>query len=119
LDVFFSSAEIYSPPVPLPTPGITDIRFDRTAVAVGESFTSNFAGSNLTPEIFFDVRFTAPGTMFSDVSFNWQKGPTASHLISAGIAPGIWTINGVRAHRFEGDHTGNFLPVSATIAVSK
>jgi hypothetical protein len=119
LDGLFSSAEIYSPPVPLPTPVVTDLRFDRTTVAIGESFTANFSGSSITPEMFFDVRFTAPGSTFSDVSFNWQKGPTSSHLVSAGIAPGVWMINGVRAHRFESDHTGNFHPVTASIAVGK
>ena len=112
------SSEIYSPPVPLPTPVVTELRFDRTTVAVGESVTADFAGSNMTPETFFDVRFTAPGSTFSDVGFNWQQGPTSSHLVPAGIASGVWTINGVRAHRFEDDHTGNFLPVSATIMVS-
>jgi len=115
----FSSAEIYSPPVPLPTPVVTDLRFDRTTVGVGEFFAADFGGSNMTPEMFFDVRFTAPGSTFSYVSFNWQKGPKSNHLVSAGIAPGLWTINGVRAHRFEGDHTGNFLPVTAAIAIGK
>ena len=109
--------EIYSPPVPLPTPVVTDLRFDRPTVAVGEFFAADFGGSNMTPEMFFDVRFTTPGSTFSYVSLNWQKGPKSSHLVSAGIASGVWTINGIRAHRFEGDHTGNFLPVTAAIAV--
>src|SRR5262249_28728428 len=34
-------------------------------------------------------------------------------------AAGNWTINGVRAHEIETDHTGIFFPVSAGIAVSK
>ena len=33
-------------------------------------------------------------------------------------APGNWTINGVRAHQNEADHTGDFNPVSATITVA-
>jgi hypothetical protein len=115
----FSSAEIYSPPVLLRVPVITDLRFDRTTVAIGDSFIADFGGSNTTPEMFFDVRFTAPGSTFSYVTFNWQKGLTSGHLVSGGIAPGVWTINGVRGHRLEGDHTGNFLPVTAGITVGK
>jgi hypothetical protein len=30
---------------------------------------------------------------------------------------GIWKIDGLRAHGIETDHTGSFLPVSATISV--
>jgi hypothetical protein len=95
------------------------VRFDLTTVAVGEFFAADFGGSNMTPEMFFDVRFTDPGGTFSYVSFNWQKGLKSSHLVSASTAPGVWTISSVRAHRFEGDHSGNFLPVTAAIAVGK
>jgi xanthine/CO dehydrogenase XdhC/CoxF family maturation factor len=69
-------------------------------------------------EVFFDVRFTSPGSSQSHVSLNWQKGPKSSHAVSAGIAPGVWTITGVRAHEVEADHTGSFFPVLATITVS-
>jgi hypothetical protein len=41
-----------------------------------------------------------------------------SHDVPAEMAIGSWTINGVRAHEIETDHTGNFSPVSATITVS-
>ena len=110
--------ERYSPPVPLPTPVITDLRFDRPTVAVGEFFAADFGGSNMTEEMFFDVRFTAPGGTFSYVSFNWQKGLKSSHPVSVDIAPGVWTINGVRAHQVETDHTRSFFPVAATLTVS-
>jgi hypothetical protein len=46
------------------------------------------------------------------IQFGWGVHPP-------GIAPGIWTINGVRAHEVETDHTGIFFPVSATISVSQ
>jgi hypothetical protein len=49
---------------------------------------------------------------------NWQSGSTGEHDVPAGVTPGKWTINGVRAHEIETDHTGNFVPVSATIRVS-
>jgi Galactose oxidase, central domain len=113
----FPTAEIYTPPVPLPTPVVTELQIDRSSVAVGDSFTANFAGSNVTPDMFFDVRFTAPGSNQSNVGLNWQRDLTSDHTVSAGITPGVWTINGVRAHRFEDDHSGNFFPVTATIVV--
>jgi hypothetical protein len=97
---------------------VTDLRFDQTTAVAGSSYSANVSGSNLTADTFFDVRFTSPGSNVSDVVLNWQKGVAVSHMIPAGLAPGIWTINGVRAHQIETDHTGNFWPVSATITVS-
>jgi len=67
---------------------------------------------------FFDVRFSAPGASDTDVRLNWQRGLVAAHDVSSGIAPGTWTINGVRAHQIESDHTGSFFPVHATITVA-
>jgi len=113
-----SSAELYTPPVLVPASIATDLQIDQTTVATGSSFTATFSGSNLAVDTFFDVRFSAPGSNATDVVLNWQRGPAASHALPAGIAPGIWTINGVRAHEIETDHTGNFFPVSATITVS-
>lgn len=113
-----SSAELYTPPVLVPVSIANDLQFDRTTVATGSSYTSTFSGSNLPLDTFFDVRFTAPGSTASDVSLNWQTGSVAAHDVSSGIVPGAWTINGVRAHRSESDHTGSFVPVHATITVS-
>jgi hypothetical protein len=114
-----SSAELYVPSELVPVPAVTDLRFDRSSVIEGSSYSVNVSGSNLTAETFFDVRFISPGSNESAaVVLNWQKGPAASHAVPAGIASGIWTINGVRAHQIETDHTGNFFPVSATITVS-
>jgi hypothetical protein len=69
--------------------------------------------------MFFDVRFTAPGTHDSVVVLNWQKGLAANHSVPASTTSGIWTINGVRAHQTETDHTGNFVPVSAMVTVTQ
>jgi len=113
-----ASAELYVPPVLAPAQVVTDLRFDRTSVVAGSSYSVNVSGSNLTPQTFFDVRFTAPGSNDSDVALNWQRGLQASHDVSAGTAAGSWTITGVRAHEIETDYTGNFFPVSATITVS-
>jgi len=97
---------------------VTEFQFDRTSVVAGGSFSVNISGPNLTTQTFFDVRFTSPGSNVSDVTLNWQKGVAASQRVPAGTATGTWTINGVRAHEAEADHTGAFFPVTATITVS-
>ena len=97
---------------------VTELRFDRTSVAAGTSSSVNLSGSNLTPQTFFDVRFTSPESNASAVVLNWQRGLAASHAVPVGTASGNWTINGVRAHQIEEDHTSSFVPVSATITVS-
>jgi hypothetical protein len=96
---------------------VTDLQFDRTSIRAGESLTANISGRNLTTQTFFDVRFTSPGSNVSNVVLNWQKGVAASHGVPAGTVSGIWTIDGVRAHGIETDHTGSFFPVSATLTV--
>jgi photosystem II stability/assembly factor-like uncharacterized protein len=103
----------------VPVPVVTGLQFDRMTVATGSSYSANFSGDNLTAETFFDVRYTAPGSNESGVVVNWQEGLAANHSVSAGITPGAWTINGVRAHQIETDHGGSFVPVSATITVSQ
>src|SRR5262245_54316611 len=113
-----ASAEIYTPAVLVPPLIVTDLRFDRTSVVVGSSFSANFSGTNLTPETFFDVRFTAPGSNASDVVLNWQRGIALSHDVALDTAAGNWTIKGVRANEIETVHTGIFFPVSAMITVS-
>ena len=102
----------------MPAPVVETVRFDRLVVPAGSSFPVGLSGSNLTPEMFFDVRFISPESNESAAVLNWQKGLAASHEVSAGIALGSWKITGVRAHKIETDHTDNFFPVSATITVS-
>ena len=113
-----ASAELYVPGLSVPALVVTDLQFDRTNVIAGSSYSVNVSGSNLTPQTFFDVRFTTPESNASDVVLNWQRGLAASHAVPVGTASGTWTINGVRAHQIETDHTGSFIPVSATITVS-
>jgi hypothetical protein len=114
-----ASAEIYTPAVLVRAFIVTALQFDRTNAAIGSSYSANVSGSNLTPETFFDMRFFSPGSNETAVALNWQTGTAASHDIPAGIALGTWTINGIRAHQMETDHTGNFIPVSAAITVSQ
>jgi hypothetical protein len=47
-----SSAELYVPSVLVPVQVVTDLRFDRTTVAAGASYSINISGSNLTAETF-------------------------------------------------------------------
>jgi hypothetical protein len=94
----------------------------RSAIRPDEHFhrffySANVSGSNLRPDTFFDVRFISPGSNESAVALNWQRGLAQRHDLPAGIAAGAWTINGVRAHQDETDHTGDFIPISATITV--
>jgi Galactose oxidase, central domain len=110
--------ELYVPRLSVPALIVADVRFDLSSVAAGSSFNVNVSGSNLTPQTFLDVRFSAPGSDSYQVVLNWQKGLEASHGVPAGTAPGMWTINGVRAHEIETDHIGGFNPVSAVITVS-
>jgi len=112
-----SSAELYVPRLLTPPLVVNDLRFDLTVVTAGASYSVNISGSGLIAETFFDVRFTSPGNNAS-VVLNWQRGPAASHAVPVGTASGNWTINGVRAHQIEADHTGSFVPLSATITVS-
>jgi len=114
-----NSAELYNPSVLVPAQVVTDLRFDRTSVEAGSTYSVNISGSNLTPQAFFDVRFSAPRSNASDVVLNWQRGLEVSHDVSAGTVPGSYTIIGVRAHEVESDHTGIFFPVSATLTVSR
>jgi len=100
-----------------PAPLVTDFRFDRTSVIGGGSFSVTALGSNLTPQIFFDVRITAPGSSTSSVVLNWQKGSVATHDVPSDIIPGTWTITGVRAHEFEAEHSDSFIPITTTITV--
>jgi hypothetical protein len=113
-----NSAEIYTPSLLAPAQIVTNLRFDRTNTVTGSSYSLNISGSNLTPETFFDIRFIGPGHTDFDVALNWQKGLAARHDVPGGTASGVWTINGVRAHQIETDHTGDFVPASATLTVS-
>jgi len=113
-----ASAELYVPSLLIPAQLVRDLRFYRPSVVAGFPYSAVFSGSNLTAQTFFDVRFTAPGSNASAVVLNWQRGMALSHDVSPDTAAGNWTINGVRPHEIETDHTGIFFPVSATITVT-
>ena len=95
---------------------VTSITFDVAVVRIGASFTATIAGSNLSG-MYFDVQVRPPGSTADIVALNWQTGTTESHSVQPGIGLGTWTVDGVRAHQEQADHTGDFIPVSATITV--
>ena len=97
---------------------VTGISFDSTTVSSTGSFNATITGSNLDSQTYFDVMVRPPGAASDVVALNWQMGTSASHPLSAGIAPGTWTVSGVRAHQDPADHSASFAPVSATITVT-
>ena len=113
-----TNAEVYIPSILVPIPVVRAVRLNQMVVPARSSYSVDLSGSNLTPEMFFDVRFTSPESNELTVALNWQKGLAGNHEVPAGIASGSWTITGVRAHKIEANHTGIFFPVSATLTVS-
>jgi uncharacterized delta-60 repeat protein len=100
------------------SPRVSDLRMDPANVQVGGTFNATFSGTNLNDGKYFDIRFRSPGSTRDEVVLSWQQGRSARHAVPAGTASGVWTINGVRAHEVETDHTGSFIPVNATVTVS-
>ncbi len=96
---------------------VTGIAFSPDPVSGGSSYFGTISGSNLTTQTYFDVRFQAPGSIAYVEAFNWQTGTSASHTVRFGTTTGTWAISGVRAHQDPADHTGSYVPVSASITV--
>ena len=96
---------------------VTGLTFDTTASHQGSSYGSTVAGSGLTAQTYFDIRFRAPGSNVDATAFNWQTGATAFQNVPAGTPTGTWTITGVRAHQDPADHTGSFVTVSVALTV--
>jgi hypothetical protein len=96
---------------------VTGLTFDTTASHRGSSYGSTVAGSGLTAQTYFDIRFRAPGTNVDAIAWNWQTGTTASQSVAASTPTGMWIITGVRAHQDPADHTGSFVTVSVPLTV--
>jgi hypothetical protein len=93
------------------------IIFTPASARVGGAVFTEFSGTNLTNQTFFDVRFRAPGSTADQEIFNWQRGTSGTHSIAVGTATGTWTLTGVRAHQADGDHSGSYATVSAVLTV--
>lgn len=55
-------AEVYVPSVLIPNPVVRSFEFDPAVVAPGFSYSVEVSGSDLTAQMFFDVRFVNPGS---------------------------------------------------------
>jgi uncharacterized delta-60 repeat protein len=98
---------------------VYDVHFDSApTISIGDSWTATLSGSNLTDETYFDLRFRSPGSNTDRVALNWQQGTAARHSIPVGTATGTWIITGVRPHLDISDQGGEFMPVSAALAVN-
>ena len=98
-------------------PAATTISFDAASVRAGGTMSAIFAGTNISEQTYFDVRFRAPGATTDDVALNWQYGSSAMHTISAGTAAGTWMVTGLRAHDQPNDHSAPYVSVSTNVTV--
>jgi hypothetical protein len=98
-------------------PNATSLSLASAEVRAGSSFSSTFTGALLDENVYFDVRFRAPGSTTDLEASNWQKGVTASHSVPAGTPVGDWIFTGIRPHRLANDHTGTYVPVSVKLTV--
>ena len=94
-------------------PAVNSVVLSPQALRSG-SFTTTFAGANLSAQAYFDVRFRRPGATADEVVENWQRGETGTHNISVGTPTGTWRITGVRAHRDPNDHSGSIIPAAGS-----
>ena len=100
-------------------PAVSTIVINPPSVRLGETLTATFAGANLSAQTYFDVRVRRPGAASDEVVTNWQQGAFGTHNIPGTTPTGTWRITGVRAHRDANDHTGSFIPVTASLAASR
>ena len=103
---------------PLPTiadPAVNSVVFNPATVRLGGAVTATFAGTNLSAQTYFDVRFRSPGATSDEVVQNWQQDTSGTHNISAATPTGTWRLTGVRAHRDANDHSASFIPVAANL----
>jgi photosystem II stability/assembly factor-like uncharacterized protein len=97
---------------------VTKLDFDQSNVQSGSLFSATFSGINLSTDTYFDVRFRAPCSDKDEVALNWQRGVSATHPVPAGMAIGVWGINGVWAHQDINDHSTDFASSATSLSVS-
>jgi hypothetical protein len=107
---------VVDPPVPVPS--VTGLTLSVSASRLNGSYSAIFAGSNLSAQSNFDVRFRAPNSSVDLEAQNWQQGATASHTVPAGTGLGVWTFTGIRVHDDANDHTGPYISVSVPLAIA-
>ena len=98
-------------------PLVSNLTFDPNNVSPGGAFVATVPGTGLSGQTYFDIRFRAPGSTTEQEAANWQQGTSATHAVPASIQTETYIVTAVRAHRDVGDHTGPYIPVSASFAV--
>jgi hypothetical protein len=98
-------------------PAVNSIVFNPSTVRPGATFTTTFAGANLSAQTHFDVRFRGAGSTSDEVVQNWQQGSSGTHSVPVTTPAGTWRVTGVRGHRDANDHSGSFIPVTGTLVV--
>ena len=98
---------------------VSAIDLGASTIRIGGSMSVRLSGSNLTDRTWFDVRFRSPAGTREQVALNWQQGTSADHVVAAGTEVGIWVVTGIRAHENVDDHGGEFVPISATLTVTR
>jgi parallel beta-helix repeat protein len=96
---------------------VTGLSFSPVSITRGSTVTATFSGTNLAAQTYFDVRFRAPGTNSDQEAWNWQQGPSATLTVPASIQTGTYVVTAARVHTDIADHSGPYIPVSATLNV--
>ena len=104
------TAEIYVPQFVCPNPSLQNFDSTKRQQRLGpHSSPASLVPTSIRKRS-LTFAIVLPDTLDQEAP-NWQKGTTASHVPSLGIAVGTWTITGVRPHQMETDHTGSYAPV--------
>jgi len=98
-------------------PLVRSLSFAPSNVPTGGTFTATFSGAGLSAPLYFDIRYRAPGSNTDQEVYNWQQGTSASHPVPVAMQTGTYVVTSARAHTDIADHTGPYIPVSATINV--
>jgi hypothetical protein len=84
-------------------------------IKAGQQAEVDFSGIASQPDLFWDIKYIAPGTSFEQIVLNWQKGMSIRHNMTASSSPENWIITGIRAHRDQWSHSDKFMPVNITL----
>jgi copper-binding protein NosD len=98
-------------------PLVSSLSFDPINVSPGGTFTATFSGASLSAQTYFDIKLRAPDSNTEQEASNWQQGTPASHAVPGSIQTGTYVVTAVRAHKDIADHSGAYIPVSASLAV--
>jgi parallel beta-helix repeat protein len=98
-------------------PLVSGLSLNPVNVSGGGTFTAIFSGTGLSAQTYFDIRFRPPGGNTDQEVFNWQQGMSATHSVPGSTETGAYVVTAARAHNDIADHTGPYIPVSASLIV--